>query len=200
MRRTMFTTAASVAILAVTPASALAKQHSKRHHSRTHHSRVHRLRIRHERFGALTSSSPTMPTTPAPTAGTVDSLVGNVLTIRLNDANHTLVSGIVNNDTQIECAAPATTGTVHEDGDQGSGDNSTSGSDNTTSGDDTGDNEVNDVNDVNDQTDVNDQGDDDGGQNMSCTTANLVGGAAVSGAELGISSAGSTWEKVELAG
>ena len=64
MRRTMFTTAASVAILAVTPASVLAKHHSKRHHSRTHHARTHHLRIRHERFGALASSSPTTPTAP----------------------------------------------------------------------------------------------------------------------------------------
>jgi hypothetical protein len=210
----MFTTAASIAIFAVTPASALAKHHAKRHHSRTHHARVHHLRIRHERFGAITSSSPTAPTTPAQTAGTVDSLVGNVLTIRLNDTNHTLVSGMVTDNTRIECAAPATTGTIHEDGDQGGGDNSSGSGDNSTSGDDnttssgsdetagTDDqNEVNDPSEATEPTEVDDQGDDDGQQTMTaCTTANLVPNAVVNGAELGISSAGATWEKVELAG
>jgi hypothetical protein len=223
MRRHIFTAVASVAILAMAPASALAKQHTKRHHSRTHHSRTHhsrthRLRVRHERFGALTSPGSTTPVTPAQPAGTVDSLVGNLLTIRLNDANHTLVSGMVTDRTQIECAAPAST--IHADGDQGGGDNSTSGGDNSTSGGDNtsgGDDstssgsdetagsddatEANDPTEATEPTEVDDQGDDDATQTVTpCTTANLVAGTAVSGAELGISSAGATWEKVELAG
>jgi hypothetical protein len=217
MRRHIFTAVASVAILAMAPASALAKQHTKRHHSRTHHARTHharthRLRVRHERFGALTSTGSTAPVTPAQPAGTVDSLVGNLLTIRLNDANHTLVSGMVTNQTELECAAPAST--VHADGDQGGGDNGTSGGDNNTSGGDENTSsgsdetagsddatEVNDPAEANEPTEVGDQGDDDAAQTVtSCTTANLVAGTAVSGAELGISSAGATWEKVELAG
>jgi hypothetical protein len=192
MRRIMFTAVASLAILAIAPASVLAKHHNKRHHSRTHHARV-----RHERFGTITptagapTTAPTTPTTTADTAGTVNSFNGTTLVIKLTDG--TLVSGAVTPNTEIECAAADmndTNDTMHADGDHGGpgGDNSSGGGDNSSGGGD------------NSGGDGGDQGDENGAQNASCTSANLVMNAVVQGAELRISSAGATWDKVELGG
>jgi hypothetical protein len=189
MRRILFTAVASLAILAIAPASVLAKHHSKRHHARTHHSR-----IRHERFGVITptsgssSTTTTPPVTPTDTAGTVASPVtNNTLVIKLTDG--TLVSGTITPNTEIECEAADmndASETMHSDGDPGGGggDNNTSGGDENGGGGDQGD----------------DNGDNNGAQNASCTSANLVMGAVVQGAELGISSAGATWDKIELVG
>lgn len=106
MRRIVFTTAASIVVIALAPAGAMARSHHKRHHSRTHHARV---RIRHERFGNLTmpTTPTTTPTTPTPppadSVATVTSFTGGVLTITLN--NGSTVSGMVTNATEIECEA-----------------------------------------------------------------------------------------------
>jgi hypothetical protein len=181
MRRAVFTTIASIVVLALAPASALASHHHKRHHGRAHHARVHHARVR--RFGDVNSSSTTTPpstTTATPTAvGTVDSFTNGVLTIKLNDGS--TVSGAVTNDTEIECQMAQSTGTVHQDGDggdQGGGDNQGG----------------------NGGGDENGGGDDQGEQNQNCTSADLTTGAMVGGAELQFSSPGATWEKVELIG
>jgi hypothetical protein len=182
MRRMAVITAASALVLALAPASALARHHHKRHH----HARVHhRSRVRHQRFGDVntppsTTTTPATPgTPPADAVGTVDSFTNGTLTIKLN--NGSTVSGALDNDTELECetAEPAGSSTIHEDGD-GGGDHSGSGDDGGSGGDDQGD------------------GDDQGENNPSCTTADLTPGAFVRGAELKISSAGAVWEKVDL--
>jgi hypothetical protein len=177
MRRIMLSAVASVAVVALVPASALASHHHKRHHRRAHHARVHHARVR--RFGDVSSSSTTPPSTTTPTAvGTVDSFTNGVLTIKLNDGS--TVSGAVTNDTELECEAAQPMGTVHEDGDSGEhggGDNH-----NGSGGEDNG------------------GGEDQGEQNQNCTSANLMTGATVGAAELRLSSAASTWEKVDLIG
>jgi hypothetical protein len=188
MRRIMFSVVAGLAILAIAPASVLAKHHSKRHHARTHHAKVHRARVRHERFGTITAptGTTTTPTTPpaASPAGTVNSFDGTTLVIRL--ADNSLVSGTVTPNTEIECQAADTDDSnvaMHADGDHGGGGdqgNSGGGDENGGGGGD-------------------EQGGDENGS-ATCTTANLVQGATVTGAELGISSTGATWDKVELAG
>lgn len=48
--------------------------------------------------------------------------------------------------------------------------------------------------------DDGDRGDDNGNDNQNCMAADLVAGAVVRSAELRISSAGATWDKVELSG
>lgn len=212
MRRIMFTAVASLAILAIAPASVLAKHHSKRHQSRTHHGRAHRARVRHERFGVITalsssSSGTTTTTTPgSDTAGTVNTFDGTTLVIKLTDG--TLVSGKVGPNTEMECQAAETddaNDAMHADGDQGGGgDQNTSGGDQNTSGggdeNTSGGGEENGTVGESQGDDNNDQGDDTGAPTPSCTSANLVTGAVVGGAELGISSAGATWDKVELVG
>jgi hypothetical protein len=110
-------------------------------------------------------------------AGTVQSFDGTKLTILLADGT-TTETGIVNNDTEIECEAadmssPSQT-SFHRD-DQG-GDNSGPG----------------------DQGDNNDQGDDDNNEAQNCDTSALTPGAIVHEAELRLSGAGAVWDKVEL--
>jgi hypothetical protein len=180
MKRLTFTAMASALVLAIAPASALARHHSKRHH----HKRVHHARVVHRRFGDI-NNSPTTPTTPPPSAiGTVDSFTGGVLTIKLNDKS--TMSGKVTSDTEIECEAAdnSTTTTTHDDGDGGSGQSGQgdqSGGDNNTGGDDNGAGE--------------NENENENAQN--CSTS-LAQGASVSGAELKLSSAGAVWEKVRL--
>jgi hypothetical protein len=185
MRRVVLTTVASVAVLALAPASALASHHHKRHHRRVHHARVS-----HRRFGDMSASSTTTPsTTTAPAAGTVDSFMNGVLTIKLNDGS--TVSGAVTNDTEIECEAARSMSTFHGD-DHGGGDNSgPGGGDNSGpgGGDDRGDR-------GDDRGDRNDQGE----EHQNCNTADLTPGAMVGGAELRLSSTGASWDKVDLIG
>src|SRR5437660_918677 len=112
MRRIMFTFAATVLMAGAVPASALAHHHSK-HHSRSHH------RIRFERFGH--DNAPTSMSS-SDNAGTVQSFQNGVLTIALNDGS--TAKGMVTSDTELECTAPQSSSTIHEDGDGGSGDQS----------------------------------------------------------------------------
>jgi hypothetical protein len=96
----------------------------------------------------------------------------------LND--NSTVSGMVTNDTEIECQS-VMGGDIASDGGPGSGDNN--GGDNSGDQGDGGD----------------DQGGDDQGQDeQSCSMTALVPGATVDGAELQISASGATWSKVEL--
>ena len=175
MRRLMFA-AASIAVFAFVPASALA-QHHGRHHKRHHHHHAH---IR--RFGDVSSpGSPTTTPTPSQSAGTVASFSNGVLTITLNDGS--TVSGAVTNDTEIECMAPDTSGTMQRS-DDGPGDNG--GGDQGGSGD-------------GDHGDNGGPGDDDNGNQNNCSSADLTQGAMVAeGAELKITSSGNVWDKVEL--
>ncbi len=181
MRRVMFTVAVTVLMAGAVPASALAHHHHSTHHSRTHHTK-----LRH--FGHQTTA-PTS-TNAADNAGTVQSFTGGVLTLALNDGS--TVKGMVTNDTELECTAPETSSTIHQDGDRGgpndqgnsSGAQNDQGDDNGAQGDDNGPGD-------------DDQGEDQNENNM-CTTANLVPGAVVHEAVLRIGSSGAMWEKLEL--
>jgi hypothetical protein len=172
MRKIVLSVVACAALAAMLPASALAHGH---HHKR-HHSRVHHRTFGHD-WGQSGSSSTTMSFDQ--NAGTVQTFTGGVLTIALN--NGQTVSGDVTGDTEIECQAQDMSGSLrsHDSG----GDNG-----------DQGDNNGNDQGDDN----GNDQGDDNGNDNASCSSADLTPGTVVHEARLGISSAGATWNKVEL--
>ena len=179
MRRLFFTVVASMALLAMGPATALAKHH---HHKRTHHSKRHSS-VRHKRFGTDTTSTTTTtsPTTPSSdTAGTIksfDSTTG-ILTITLNDGT-TDVTGKVTNATDIECEAADTSTTEQSDLRSDGGGDTGGSSDSGDSGD-------------------NGSGDHGDQSEQSCTSTNLTAGTVVNEAELRISSAGATWDKVEI--
>ncbi|MDQ6606056.1 MAG: hypothetical protein M3Z06_05840 [Actinomycetota bacterium] len=200
MRRFTLTIATSVTALALLPAGALASGHAahqRRQHSRHHH--VHHGSVRHERFGAVTTgagssanSGATGIPTPAENAGTVQSFNAGVLTLSLADGS--TVTGRVTDGTEIECEAADMSG-MHADGDGGGGQG---GADN--SGPGSGGNQGQRGDDNGGGDDNGDRGDDNGNDNPTCMTGGLVAGAVVRSAELRISSAGATWDKIELIG
>jgi len=115
MRRTFLIAVASCAVLAITPATALAHHGRRGHHARFHHKRF---------FGDQgQSGSQTAPTATA----TVVSFTNAVLTIKANDGN--TASGTVTNDTELVCITPGQHGMWSHDrgwgggggGDQGGG-------------------------------------------------------------------------------
>jgi hypothetical protein len=166
LRKVLFTLMASALVVALIPATALGRSHHRRHH----HARVHH-RIHHKQFGR--SDAPASPTM-ADNAGTVASFDGTKLTIQLADGS--MVSGTVNNDTEIECEAVDMSQTSFHRDDHG-GDNSGPGDN---SGDD-------------------DQGDDnDENEMQNCDASSLTPGTIVHEAELKLSGAGAVWDKVEL--
>ena len=194
MRRILLTVAATTAMLAVAPGLALAHRHHRHHHrshhaARVHHRRAHH-RIRHRRFGRGWSQS---SDSQGP-AGTVTSFTDGVLTITLNDGS--TVSGNVTSSTEIECTAPGSS-TNNEDGDNGGGDNSgeDQGDDNASAGNDQG--EAGEDQGVQEDQ-GQEQGEDQGQNEQMCDSSSLTPGTPVAEAELKISSAGATWEKVEL--
>lgn len=110
--------------------------------------------------------------------GTIASFDGTTLTITLLDGS--TLSGQVTESTEIKCEHQSTEAQASDDqsdnqdsGDQGSGDQSGDGS-----GDQSG----------------------DGGGQGGCTTANLVPGTQVQGAEVEATPSGAVFEEVELAG
>ncbi|MFL5822026.1 MAG: hypothetical protein ACJ764_01135 [Solirubrobacteraceae bacterium] len=187
MRRILLTLVAATAMVAVTPGLALAHRHHRHHHRSHHHAaRTHHRRVRHRRFGSGWSQSGDQQGT----AGTVTSFDNGVLTITLNNGN--TVSGDVTDSTELECTAPSSANPQNEDGDQGGGgDNSSGGDDqNEGAGEDQGEDQG--------QNQGDEQGEDQGEDAQSCGTSALTPGTTVAEAELKISSAGSTWQKVEL--
>jgi len=180
--------AAALMLLAIAPAGAMARH--GRHHRSRHHARI-------ERFGTDVSGSSTNSGTntssTAPTssnsAGTIQSFDGTTLVIALNDGS--TVSGAVTNDT--ECSTMSSSST-HEDGDGGSGGDNSSGS-----GDQSGSNDQSSGSEDQGGGDDQNEGNDQEDENNACTTSNLTPGAAVSGAELRITSSGNVWKDVELA-
>jgi len=181
MRRMLLAALASSAFALVAPGMATAAHQGS--HDRTHHRRADRNRPRHARDHA--------------SAGTVASFTNGVLTITL--ANGSTVSGKVDGRTELECRTPAPSASMADHG-PGGGDNN-DGDDNDRSNDNSGSNNNGDDNGDNDgpsnQGQSGDGHEDD--SSPACTTAALAPGAVVQEAELRLSSAGSTWEKVELA-
>jgi hypothetical protein len=200
MKRMLLTAVAS-SLLALALPGAASANHGKRHHGASH--KRHAKRARLITFGTAglapasgpttTTPTPTTPTTPAgEPAGTVKSFEKGVLTITLKDG--TTVSGMVTEETRLECQSATPSPTTGDD-DQGAGDDQSSpesgehgattahAADHGQQGEDGGD----------------DQGDEGGdGSQTSCTTAALVPNAVVGEAELKLGSAGAVWEKVQL--
>jgi hypothetical protein len=164
-----------VLVFALGSATALASRaHERGHHG--HHARSHLRRFGDLR-GSSTSGGGTSTANPTPNTGdsvaTVASFSNGVLVLTLSNGS---VSGIVTSDTRIECSSA--TG----NGDDEMGTDAVRSEDHGGGGSDDG----------GDRT-----GDGPGAGN--CSTASLVPGAAVEGAELRVSSAGSTWREIELA-
>src|SRR5204863_1439679 len=94
-------------------------------------------KIRHRRFGDVsmppaTTPAPTTPgAPPADAVGTIQSFSNNLLTIQLNGGS--TVSGMVTNDTEIECEAME-----NEPGDEFGGDIATRNRDDGPGGDHSG--------------------------------------------------------------
>ena len=170
MRKLLLSVVASLALVAVAPATALAQ----RHHHRSH---VRHARIHHKRFGSAPGSATSGMPSAGQTAGTVQSFTGGVLTILLSDGK-TTVSGRVTPDTAIQCRAPEPTGMKNHDRGQ------------TRGGDDQGDN--------NGRGDDDQSRGDDEHAGQSCGSSALTAGAVVQEAELNISGGGAVWQKVEL--
>jgi hypothetical protein len=206
MRRILFTVLASGAMFAAVPTAALAQHNG---HHRAHHRQHarHHATVRHLRFvghssspaaGSPTSGTPTSgtPTDNSGNAGTVTSFANNILTITLNDAQHTVVTGTVTQDTQLKCEmSGATTGGDTGD-DNGDNSGSSSSGDQGGHGDNGGDNSSNTGGDNGDNGDNgDDNGDNANGNAQPCMpTAGMV----VHDASLTVSSAGSIWNEVDL--
>jgi|SRR4051794_2894560 len=103
------------------------------------------------------------------------------------------VSGLVTEETEIECRGQknGASASDSDDDEEGSGDEE--------QGEEPGDDEEDQDEQGDDQGDQEDPGDDDG-QSSNCTTADLVAGAIVHEAELEIEDGSATFEKVELIG
>jgi hypothetical protein len=128
MRKMLLIVVASGALIALVPATALAKHNDRRHH---HHARVH-----HKSFGGDPGQQGNG--NQGQPAATVVSFTNGVLTIRANDGN--MASGTVTSATELRCEAqePA----EMQNHDRGRGDN---GGDNER-GDDNGDNDNDEAN------------------------------------------------------
>jgi hypothetical protein len=139
-----------------------------KHHKRHHH-RSHHAKVHHRSFGGDQGGVSSQDQN----AGTVQSFSNGVLTILLN--NGQTVSGQVTGDTEIKCeTAEDMSGSLRTNDRRGD-----NGGDNGDQGDDQG------------------QGDDDNNEAM-CDSSDLTPGTVVHEAELGVSSAGAVWDKVEL--
>jgi hypothetical protein len=178
VRRVTIILSAALMLIALVPASALARRHGHHHRGR-HHARI-------ERFGDVNGSW--HGSDSADKAGMVKSFTDGVLTITLGDGS--TASGAVNRDTELECMAPEQAQGEPGDGGDGGGDQS-------------GDNNLS--RDAQTVSSDGGGGSDDQGEDQSerddantCASANLTPGTVVHEAELRITSAGSVWQKVEL--
>jgi hypothetical protein len=190
----MAVTSSVLALAAPTVASA----HHAKHHGASHKRHAKRARVVTFGTATLTPASPT-PTSPTPTtptgesAGTVKSFEKGVLTITLKDG--TPVSGMVTEETRLECQSATPSPTTGDD-DQGAGDDQ--------SGAESGEHGASTAHAADHGSQQGEGGSDDqgdgsgGGSQQSCTTAALVPNAVVGEAELKLSSAGAVWEKVQL--
>jgi hypothetical protein len=170
LRKVLYTLIAGALVAALIPATALGRSHHRRHH---HHARTHHG-IRHKQFGR--GDAPAVPSM-ADNAGTVATFDGTKLTIQLADGS--MVSGTVNNDTEIECeGVDMSQPSMHRDDE---GRDHSGGDDNSGPGNNDGDNDDNDDNDM-----------------QNCDSSSLTPGAIVHEAELKLSGAGAVWDKVEL--
>jgi hypothetical protein len=187
MRKMFLIALAGCALLAIAPATALAK-HSRRHH-RGHHARVHHKNFGTDPVSPTTPSGTTIPVNTAPATFSVVSFSTTTNVLTISDAKGQQIMGTVTPDTRLICVPPqqppntsptntAPTGTWQghdHGGDNGGGDQNGGG---------------------NEQGDDQGQGDDEH-QNQ-CTTADLMAGTPVLFADLSLSSNGTNWDTVVL--
>jgi hypothetical protein len=213
MRRALFTFLAAGALIAVIPVAAQARQ--ARHHHARHHLRAHRARVRHETFtpsgsgssSGSTSSGTTSPGTAEQSAGTVTGVGNGMMTITLNGSGST-VTGAITSATEMECEAPntaqnpdqATSGNGDGNNGDGNNGNASSGRDGGEHGDfvahdSHGDNGNGDEPGAN-GTDEQGEQDEQGANAAMCPA--VTPGMMVREATLTLSSAGATWDRVDL--
>lgn len=190
MRR-ILTTAVASSLLALALPAAASAHHSARHeavhHHRRHHHRAHTVVFTAGSVrtmpGTTAPSTPSTPTSSEP-AATITSFENGVLKLTLADGS--TVSGKVTERTEIECRAA----------------NQQTGDDND-GNDDQGDDQGNDSQGGPGPSSFSqDHGDDEQGgdhQEGTCGVSSLTPGAKVAEADLAVTSAGSSWEKIELA-
>jgi hypothetical protein len=201
MKRTLLAAATASLFALAIPGVASAHHGKGRHHHASAHKR-HAKGASLVTFGTMTAPPASTPTTTTPTApsgepaGKVTSFEKGVLIITLT--NGTAVSGLVNEQTELEChsATPPSTG----------GDDQGGGDDEAGSGEHGGPSPQGEAARDHGQGNQGGEGDEgnqqggegDGQSQSSCTTAALVPGTVVGAAELKLGGAGAVWEKVEL--
>jgi hypothetical protein len=201
MKRIFLTATASSMLALAIPGMALAAHHGKHHHG-AHHASAHKrhaARAHLVSFGAAsvpgspsgsqkTSATPATPSNE--TAGTVASYENGVLTIKLN--NESTVSGLVTENTEIECESASPTPTTTDEDDQGGGDDQ--------SGSESGEHGGSSTQHGDGRHSQGDGGEGQGdeGEPQSCPANPLAKGVIVRKAELRLSSTGAVWEKVDL--
>jgi hypothetical protein len=210
----IFLTATAASTLALAAPAVASAHHSTRHHGARHASarKHHAITPRILTFGAPlpTSPAPAPSTTPPVSSQTtsgvtpvaVASFTNGLLTITLS--NGSSVSGMVTEATELKCPAGASGASSGDDDENagqdehgGSGPSSEGRHDEGQSGGDGG----GDGHDDEGAEDARDGESRDGADTQQgCPAGALASGAAVREAELSVSSAGSVWEKVELAG
>jgi len=134
MRKALLVTAVSCALIALVPATALAKHGDRRHHHRVHHARVHHRTFGHDQGNGIQGQP----------AGTVVSFTNGVLKIMANDGN--TASGRVTNATELKCEAAEPAEFEHHD--RGRGDDRGGDNDRGDHGDDDGDNDNDEANEM----------------------------------------------------
>ena len=190
MRR-ILTTAVASSLLALALPAAASAHHSSRHEAVHHHRRHHRAHTVVFTAGSVRTmpgtTAPTTPTTPSGSepAATITSFENGVLKLTLADGS--TVSGKVTERTEIECHAANQQAGEDNDGndDQGDdqGDDSHGGPGPSSFSQDHGD----------DEQVGNNQ------EEGTCGVSSLTPGAKVAEADLAVTSAGSSCEKIELA-
>ena len=196
MRR-MITSAVASSLLALAlPVAASAHdstdhdafRHAGEHHRRHHHHHAHTVVFTSGAVRTVPGTTPPVtPVTPAPVepAATIASFENGVLKLTLGDGS--TVTGKVTERTEIECRMGDRedfgddNGHDRNDNDHGDG---RGGPGPSGPGDNHGDDE---------------RGGDFGQMEGQCGVASLVPGAKVADADLAVTSAGSFWERVELA-
>lgn len=134
MRKALLVTAAGCALIALLPATALAKHGDRRHHHRAHRARVHHRTFGHDQRNGIQGQP----------AGTVVSFMNGVLTIMANDGN--TASGRVTNATELKCEAAEPAEFEHHE--RGRGDDRGGDNDRDDRGDDNGDDDNDEANEM----------------------------------------------------
>jgi hypothetical protein len=211
MRRYLFVSLASLALLATAPATSLARDHADRDHDRGHRIERHRHAARHHdrRRDRTERLTPVGGVSSPASAGTVQSFSNHVLTIKANDGS--TVSGRVVAGTQVTCdmrndqfqredGGPGPSG----GGDRNRGDNDGNRADNDGNRADNdgnrADNDGNRADNDGDRADNDGERGDPGDRDHAgdCLMALQTPGTVVHDATLRVTNAGAVWTRIDL--